>query len=147
VFGADWRNRGRLPQAFVGVVHLLVALAVVCGTVQAGARYYYCEAFGLSASDPCAPAVHSGSTCPHPSIERQSIDCCSLITLPSIPRGASVDEPDVLPATLTAILPAREYARPLALPIAAGFARGVQRWERPSRPGGELRTQLMVFLT
>ena len=148
MFGPGWRKRRRLPQALVvGVVHLLFALAVVCGTVQAGARYFYCEALGLSASDPCSARAQAGGTCPLPSIDRQSIDCCLVITLPSMPCGASVDEPDILPAALTAILPAREYARPLALPIATGFTRGVQRWERPPRPGGDLRTQLMVFLT
>jgi hypothetical protein len=147
VFGAGWPIRKGLPRAFaVGAVQLLLALAVVCGTLQAGSRYFYCEAFGLSASDPCAARTTSGSACPFQSIERQSPDCCSVITLPSMPEGASPDEPRVPPAIIVAILPAREYVRPMAGLFADGFAPAVSRWERPPRPGGELRTQLMVFL-
>jgi len=148
VFGAGWQNRRRLPRALVvGAVHLLLALAVVCGPVQAGARYFYCEALGLSASDPCAASGHSASPCPFQSIEPLSVDCCSVITLPSMPRGASVDESRVPPARFVAILPAREFSRPMAGAVVAGFVRGVQRCERPPRPGGDLRTQLMVYLT
>jgi hypothetical protein len=131
----------------LGAVHLLLALAMISGTLQAGARYFYCEALGLSASDPCLARAHSGNPCPFQSIERQSIDCCSVITLPSIPQGASADEHKVPPASFVAILPASEYARSPVGTLADGFARGVQRWERPPRPGGDLRTQLMVFLT
>lgn len=138
----------RLPRALVArVVHVFLALAIVCGTFQAGARYFYCEAVGLSASDPCVARAHAGNVCPLPAMDRQSIDCCSVITLPSMPRGASVDEHKVLPAGLIAILPACEYARPLARTTTDGFPRAVQRWERPPRPGGDLRMQLMVFLT
>jgi hypothetical protein len=148
VLGADWRIRRRLPRALVvGAVQLLLALAVICGTLQASARYFYCEALGLSASDPCAAPAHSGSPCPFQSIERQSFDCCSVITLPSMPEGASVDKVNVVPASLLAIVPAREYGRTRTGTVADGFARGVQRCERPPRPGGELYTRLMVFLT
>lgn len=147
MFGAGWRLRRRLPRALVvGLVQLLLALAVVCGTLQAGSRYFYCEAFGLSASDPCAARATSGSACPFQSIERQSLDCCSVITLPSMPEGTSPNEPSVSPASIVAILPAREYVGSPAGLFPAGFARAVQRWERPPRPGGEVRTQLMVFL-
>jgi hypothetical protein len=81
------------------------------------------------------------------SIERQSLDCCSVITLPSMPEAARTEEQSVPPASIVAILPAREYVRTMARLFADGFAPAVSRWERPPRPGGELRTQLMVFLT
>jgi hypothetical protein len=148
VFGAARRARRKLRQVLVvGAAHLWLALAVLAAPVQAGARYFYCEAFGLSASDPCSAGARSGHPCPFKSIEPQSIDCCSVITLPSIPKGASTQEHEVPPARIVAILAAREYARSASGPVVRGFAQGVQRWERPPRPGGDLHTQLMVFLT
>jgi hypothetical protein len=80
------------------------------------------------------------------SVERQSFDCCSVITLPSMPQGASVDEVNIAPASVIAILPAREYGGQRTGTVADGFARGMERWERPPRSGGDLRAQLMVFL-
>jgi hypothetical protein len=147
VLGAGWRIRRGQPRGLVVAVHLLLALAVVCGTLHAGARYFYCEALGLSTSDPCAAQAHSGNPCPLQSIERQSIDCCSVLTLPSMPEGANAARDNVPPAGLVAVLPVHDYVRSIAGSVADGFARGVQRWERPPRPGGDLRTRLMVFLT
>jgi hypothetical protein len=148
VFGAARRARRKLPHGLVvGAARLWLALAIMAGPVQAGARYFYCEALGLSVSDPCSAAARSGHPCPFESIERQSIDCCSVITLPSIPEGASAEEHAVPPARIVAILGAGEYARSPSGTVAGGFAQGVQRWKRPPRPGGDLRTQLMVSLT
>jgi hypothetical protein len=149
VFGPTRRIRRRLPRAIVlGAVHIVLALAVICGSLQAGARYFYCEALGLSTSDPCCSApAHSGHDCPVQAIERASVDCCSILTLPSMPRAASADKHGVPPAGLTAILAVEEYARAPVRPAFAGFARGVQRWEGPPRPGGDPRLQTMVFLT
>jgi hypothetical protein len=149
VFGAARRTRRKLARVLVvGAAHLWLAVAIIAGPVQAGARYFYCEAFGLSASDPCSAGAQSGHPCPFESLERQSLDCCSVITLSSIPEGASTEEHEVPPARIVAILAAGEYARsPSGSTAARGFAHGVQRWKRPPRPGGDLRTQLMVFLT
>jgi hypothetical protein len=129
-------------------VHIVLALAVICGSLQAGARYFYCEALGLSTSDPCGSApAQAGYECQLQAMERPSVDCCSIIRLPSMPQAASTDKHSVPPAGLVAILGVEEYARsPLGTPF-AGFARGVQRWERPPRPGGDPRLQSMVFLT
>jgi hypothetical protein len=147
VFGAGSRTRG-LPRArIVGAVHLLLALAVICGSLRSGARYFYCEALGLSTSDPCAASAQGRGGCPLKSVEPQSIDCCSTITLPSMPDGARVKERTVAPASVIALVPASEYVGPRSSPRAQGFGRRAVRIERPPRPGGDLRTQLMVFLT
>jgi hypothetical protein len=147
MFGAGWRARG-LPRALVlAAARLLLALAVICGAVQSGARYFYCEAQGLSSSDPCASSARGGGGCPFKSVERQSVDCCSILTLPSRPDGARAQERTVAPAGMVALLPASEYMGPRSPLRVEGFARAPLRIERPPRPGGELRTQVMVFLT
>jgi hypothetical protein len=147
MFGAGWRPRG-LPRALVlAAARLVLALAVICGTTQSGARYFYCEALGLSTSDPCAASAQGGDACPVKSVEPQSIDCCSIVTLPSMPDGARAYERTVAPAGVVALLPASDYVGPRSPPRVEGFARTALRIERPPRPGGELRTQLMVFLT
>jgi hypothetical protein len=147
VFGAGRRTR-RLPRALLfGAVRLLVALAVLFGTVQAGARYFYCEGFGLSASDPCAAKARGGEPCPFNSVERQSIDCCALITIPSIPDGARAHEHAVHPAGVVAVMPAGQYASGHTDIGERRFARRAERWQKPPRPSGEIRAQLMVFLT
>jgi hypothetical protein len=145
VFGAKRRTRG-LPRALVlGAARLLLALAVICGAVQSGARYFYCEAVGLSTSDPCAAVARAGGACPFETVRRQSIDCCSIVTLPSMPDGARARERTVAAAGVVEVLPAREY---VASPFRVeGSPRRAFRIERPPRSGGELRTQLMVFLT
>jgi hypothetical protein len=147
VFGAGRRTRKRRRALAFGAVRLLLALAILCGTTQAGARYFYCEAFGLSTSDPCGGAAHGRNACPLRSIEPQSIDCCSVISIPLMPDGARLDERTVPSAGVVAILPAREYAVTPPLFDGDGFGQRAERWERPPRPGGELRAQLMVFLT
>lgn len=148
VLAAGWQVRRRPRRALVAAtVHLLLALAVVCGTLHAGTRYFYCEALGLSTSDPCSARAHSGNPCPLQSIERQSIDCCSVLTLTSMPEGASATKENVPPAGLVAVLAVHRDVLSAAGGIADRFARGVQRWERPPRPGGDLRARLMVFLT
>jgi hypothetical protein len=147
MFGAGWRPRG-LPRGLVlAAARLLLALAVICGAVQSGARYFYCDALGLSSSDPCAASAQSGGGCPLESVGPQSIDCCAIITLPAVPEGARAREQTVAPAGVVALLRATEYMGPNSLLRVEGFARTALRIERPPRPGGELRTQLMVFLT
>jgi hypothetical protein len=148
VFDLSGRIQRGWPRALVvGAACLVLALAVLCGSLQAGTRYFYCEAMGLSTSDPCAGPARSDRDCPFEAIDRALVDCCMIITLPSMPQAASTDEPSVPPAGVLAILPAREYARSPVRSLATGFARWVQRWERPPRPGGDLRLQSMVFLT
>jgi hypothetical protein len=115
--------------------------------MHSGARYFYCEALGLSTWDPCAARAQGGDACPVKSVEPQSIDCCSIVTLPSMPDGARAHERTVAPAGVVALLPASEYVGSRSPLRVEGPARTALRIERPPRPGGELRTQLMVFLT
>ena len=147
MFRAGWRIRGLPRTVILGAARLLLALAVVCGAAQSGARYFYCEALGLSTSDPCAAGARAAEPCPFTSVKAQSIDCCSIITMPSMPDGARAQEQTVPAAGFVMLLPAREY-RGHASPLGAdAFSRRAFRWERPPRPGGERRAQLMVFLT
>jgi hypothetical protein len=147
VFGAGRRNRRLSRVVLIGAVRLLLALAVVCGTVQAGAHYFYCEGVGFSASDPCAARAREGDRCPLNSAERQSIDCCAVISLPSMPDAAREHEHTVQPAGVVAVMPAGQYASTRPEVGEKGFARRAERWCRPPRSPGELRVQLMVFLT
>jgi hypothetical protein len=130
-----------------GVMFLLLAVAMVCGTVQTGARYFYCEGLGLASSDPCAQRSDRDERCPFKSFERQTVDCCSVITLPSMPEGARADEATVAPAGVVAVLPAVEdsAARPRSENPRTSQAN--ERWRKPPRSSSERRAQLMVFLT
>lgn len=114
---------------------------------QAGARYFYCEAVGLSASDPCAGSAGERSACPLRSLQRSTVDCCTIITLASMPVGDPVAPCAVHPAGVSAMVPAGEYAEVRPAAGHEGIARRMGRWHKPPRPSGELRAQLMVFLT
>jgi hypothetical protein len=125
----------------------LVVVAVLFGIGQARTRYYYCEALGFSASDPCAHEGHGESRCPVPSLDRSRFDCCEVITMPSVPEGARSVEPIVPSAGVSPLLPALEA---LLQPLRDGGIRFVwdaERWRSPPRAPGERRAQLMVFLT
>jgi hypothetical protein len=122
-------------------------MAVLFGIGQAGARYFYCEALGFSASDPCVQEGHRNPQCPQPSLDRARFDCCEVITMPSMPEGALSGEPSVPPAGVTAVLPAVDAALD---PLRDGRIRVAwesERWRGPPRPPGERRAELMVFLT
>jgi hypothetical protein len=148
VFGAGWSTRGLARRLVLEAAHLLVALAVVFGPLQSGARYFYCEALGeLSVSDPCGPHARGSDSCPFESVQRQSVDCCSVIKLPLLPSGAQSPEHTVPAACVSAVLAALDYAGTPQSQGADDFARRSKRWARPPRPGGELRARLMVFLT
>jgi hypothetical protein len=129
------------------VACLFVAVALLFGTVQAGAHYFYCEAFGLLAFDPCASASHEASPCPLQSLQSQPVDCCQRITVPAMPDGAGANEPSVAPAAFVAVVPAAQYAISQlgVFEVPRAFQRG--RWRRPPRSAGDLRAELMVFLT
>jgi hypothetical protein len=122
-------------------------LALVCGTEQAGARYFYCEALGLSASDPCCRRAGEGAACPLRSLERSTVDCCTVITLASMPVGDHAELCAVHPAGVTAVMPAGEYVEVRPAAGLEGLARRMARWHKPPRPFSELRATLMVFLT
>jgi hypothetical protein len=136
-------------RAVMRASYLLVALAVLFGIAQAGSRYFYCEALGLSAIDPCGRAAHTGrgdAPCPLPALDRGRHSCCELLTMPSMPAGAGADATAVAPAPVGSLLPAVLEApngwRGQPSPSWKG-----DRLRAPPRPPGERRAQLMVFLT
>jgi hypothetical protein len=148
LFGATLRSR-RLPRALLRrVVGFLLALAVLGGMGQAGVRYFYCEGLGLSMSDPCAAGARGEDPpCPLTTVDRPSSDCCTVVTLPSMPDSARVSEHSVQPASVVAVVPAAQLTGDLTQADARSFTRAAIRWRAPPRPPGELRAQLMVFLT
>jgi hypothetical protein len=125
---------------------MLLAVAVLTGVSNAGARFFYCEALGLSMTDPCAQASKS-EPCPTDALTDYDTDCCGVIVLPAMPpavRTASLDVPRASEVGVraaswdvdrSALLqqPARDPVRP--------------RWHPPPRSPNEVRSRLMVFLT
>jgi hypothetical protein len=128
------------------LVRLLVAVAVLVGPLQSGARYFYCEGLGLLASDPCARATGDGPRCPPQSLERLHDDCCQHITMPTVPDGARVDQPRVAPAGFVAVVAAADYVG-TGVQTDPGRRFDERRVRRPPRPSEQRRAQLMVFLT
>jgi hypothetical protein len=124
-----------------------VVVAVLCGTGQAGARYFYCEALGLSASDPCAASSRAEERCPVRSLDGASPDCCSVVILPAVPHGVRAGESTVHPASVVALRPGAAGADTRSDVGESGFGRRGARWQKPPRPGRERRARLMVFLT
>ena len=135
------------PRAFAAVATLLV-LALVSSVSLAGTRFYYCEAMGLTRSDPCqGSAETSGARDPAGVVREGHTDCCSVVILPSAPVGARTAAPSVAPPALAAILaPETLVERPCA-GDARTLVRGFERWRPPPKPASEVRAQLMVFLT
>jgi hypothetical protein len=124
----------------------LLAFAVLCALVHAGARYFYCEAIGLSPTDPCAQGAAHPARCHDTSVGRLADDCCRTITMPSMPEGARAVAPMVPSAGVVAILPATR-AEADACSLSVHVAREGERWRVPPRSSLERRAQLMVFLT
>jgi hypothetical protein len=138
----------RAPRALLRVcVGLLVVVAVVFGPVQSGARYFYCDAVGLMAFDPCAQASEQAHMCPLEALQSQSADCCQRITMPTMPDGARASERTVAPAALVSLLPAADYVTSHLPVLARSRVHWARRWRRPPPATGDLHTQLMVFLT
>jgi hypothetical protein len=128
------------------VAHLVLAVAVLFGIVHSGSRYFYCEALGLSASDPCAAASgeRRGASSPE-TVSERAADCCEIVALEAIPRAAQAPRTCVAPAPCVAVLalPIDETAR--SAPPSRGD-RALARWRPPPRSSGDVRAQLMVFL-
>jgi hypothetical protein len=127
---------------------LLLAFAVLAGAAQSGARYFYCEAIGLSASDPCTQASGAArGTDPCGTLREQPGDCCEIVTLPTVPDGARVASSAVPPAPSVATLPALWLVDGACAGALRSHGDVLERWRVPPRSAGEVRAQLMVFLT
>src|SRR5260221_11428193 len=99
--------RGRMPRVIAAAAHLVLAFAVLCGIVHAGARYFYCEALGLLPSDPCAEVSGDGhGKRPLDALSEHHADCCEIVTLIPMPRAAQAAGPHVAHAAREAIAPA-----------------------------------------
>ena len=139
------RSRRRLALAFA---RLLLVFIVIAGIAHSGARYFYCEALGLSASDPCLQGSRGDvETCPTEALHERQDDCCETITLPSVPNGARVESPSVSPAGVVGIVPPGQFVSDTLDKQLTCRMLAFARWRTPARSQQKLRAQLMVFLT
>src|ERR1019366_1243472 len=140
-------TRRRLPQAVAAASHWVLAFAVLCAIVHSGSRYFYCEALGLSSSDPCAEAAKDArSKSPFGVLGEQPADCCEIVTLGAMPQVVQATGPSVAPAALVAIIPALQLADRIDSAPPSRVARAFERWHPPPRASNDVRAQLMVFL-
>src|SRR5579859_6652576 len=132
----------------VALASLLTAFALVCGFAHANGRYFYCEAMGLMATDPCASAASRDvrDASPESEARRGHTDCCEIMRLPSLPQGTASASPAVPPPGLVAVVPAAVLSdvAPVALRPRAALA--LSRWRAPPRSAARERAQQMVFL-
>lgn len=145
VLSRTWK---RMParRLACAVARLLVALVVVAGIAQSGSRYFYCEALGLSATDPCRESARSHvETCPTQAFRAGRADCCEIVTLPSVPSGAESDGPTVPSAGIAAVVPAKSFV--LHLDEASWRTLGFARWRESPRSRQRARERSMVSLT
>lgn len=141
----------RVGPGFAGVLlSIALSLAIVCGFAHANGRYFYCEAMGLMATDPCATPAHGRERSGNPPAEAGpgDADCCQIVTLPSLPEGTAAPSSAVPPAPLVGVfapaLADRRLRAPGTLPALAHAP-----WRSPPRSAAQARAraQLMVFLT
>lgn len=127
---------------------LLLAVALLSGLTHANARYFYCEAMGLVAVDPCAVAVSGEEQGPTRVAELRPsrFDCCEVITLPSLPASTTITTVTVPPASCTATIPVAAVADDRHAKSTRAATDGEQR-RTPPRSAAHARAQLMVFLT
>ena len=143
--GRRWSRRRLWRAAAMALGHLVLAFAVVSGVGQSGARYFYCEAFGLMATDPCVQASQA-SRGPFEALDTPLADCCEVVTLPAMPEGARVASWSVPSAGCAAVLPAAVLIDPWSSRGHQLQSPERQRWRPPPRAPSEVRAQLMVFL-
>jgi hypothetical protein len=142
------RASTRLRHFVVAVARALLAFVVVAGVVHSGARYFYCEALGLADVDPCLQGSSArGALCPTKALEASHTDCCDVIRLPSVPRGAGSESPRVHPAPVVAVVPAALDGHRAFDDAPRARALAFERWRIPPRSAGRERARLMVFLT
>ena len=132
----------------VALAGLLLSLALVSSLSLAGTRFYYCEAMGLTRSDPCEGLRESkGARDAAGAVRESHADCCEIVTLPSAPAGARAADGGVPPPPLVAILAPAAFVGGHCARESRARLPGFERWRPPPRPASEVRAQLMVFLT
>jgi hypothetical protein len=147
--GRKWKVGPGTRKIAVALTRLLLSFVILAGLAHAGGRYFYCPEMGQMQPAPCSVASHGGdgdgsggTICP------RRLDCCELWTLPSMPSGITVAEAGaVAPPPLVAMLPPLPFLLDRAQDIRRNSSRASELWRTPPRRPGELRAQLMVFLT
>lgn len=150
-FGKRTRAVKGLPRRVgLAIVGLLLSFALLSGFARANGRYFYCEAMGMMATDPCAAAAaHRGEQSDSPLREARPghSDCCEIVTLPSLPQGTASASSAVPPPALVALVPAAPL-RDMQLGGARAHPdRAREQWRPLRRSAAQARAQLMVFLT
>jgi hypothetical protein len=144
-----WKTKRGSRKIAVALTGLLLSFAILAGMALTGGRYFYCPEMRVMQSAPCSIASHGdegdgsgGTVCP------SHLDCCELWTLPSIPSGTIAAEASaVAPPPLVAVLPPLPFSLELYASTLCSPTRASERWRIPPGRPGELRAQLMVFLT
>lgn len=127
---------------------LALSFMMLSGITRANGRYFYCEAMGLMASDPCAPAAQEARPLNRSAEARESHpDCCEVVTFPSLPDGTTSTSPAVAPPALVAVLPAEPAPDAQLRVPRPGSDRAFAHGRAPPRSAAQVRAQLMVFLT
>ena len=128
---------------------LILAFALLAGMLRSGGRYFYCEAMGLSPSDPCVAAnpSHPHSNNPADEVRPQHIDCCEIVTLPSMPEGARAEGPSVPPAAVHIVATPVQALDPAHADASRLRERASAHWRAPPRSSNQIHARLMVFLT
>ena len=141
------RRASRLPRCIaLALFSILLSVTVLTGALRAGGRYFYCDAMGITLTDPCtAPTRDEVGTAPD-ELREGHADCCKTGTLASMPSGATSEKRSVSPAPLLAVI-ALQVVEALRVVAAASPRASRDRWRAPPRPPGELRALRMVFLT
>jgi hypothetical protein len=132
----------------VALAALLVAVALAASLVSAGTHYFYCEAMGVVAVDPCRAAVRDGLD-GVAAVRAAHTDCCELVTLPPLPSAARGPDVGVAPALRVSLLLALP-AMGLGAEGRAAFSRPrawLERWPTAPPSPSAARARLMVFLT
>jgi hypothetical protein len=143
---AKAKIRRLVAQSLAALVGVVVAFAIVADMGQVGARYFYCESFGLLRHDPCrafeiadgTPASPKDEACP------EHEDCCQVLSVPSLPNGTTNAACHVPPPLLVAVLRAAQLLGPQGT-TSHRAAIALERWRPPPHTAGQRCAELMVF--